>query len=89
MESVHELATAQTGGPRTHLELLQDQGAVVTVRCPSCKGLRSVVNKNRNPMRLCPECRKGNVVPRTRFHNFWLERYSLEEIRELGRAIWG
>ena len=38
---------------------------------------------------LCPECRKGNVVPRTRFHNYWLERYSIEEIREMGRQIWG
>jgi hypothetical protein len=28
-------------------------------------------------------------VPRTRYHNYWLERFTLEEIRELGRQIWG
>ena len=37
---------------------------------------------------ICAECRRGNVVPRTQFHNYWLERFTREEIVEMAKAIW-
>jgi hypothetical protein len=30
----------------------------------------------------------GNVVPRSQFHNYWLERFSRDECSEMGKAIW-
>ena len=38
---------------------------------------------------LCSDCRDGNVVTRAEFFDFWLEHFSLEEIVQMGRAIWG
>jgi hypothetical protein len=87
MESVHELAAPQTVGSRAHLELVQAT-ALTTVRCPSCNGLRGV-SHIKNSGRLCKDCRKGHIVPRTQFHNYWLTRFSIDEITEMGRAIWG
>lgn len=60
------------------------------MRCPSCAGLRSMSlrHASRAPT-LCGECRSGNPVPRSRYHNYWLERFSLDEIRDLAKAIWG
>ena len=90
MVPVHELVVLPLDGPSANLEQLQSpEEPLATVRCPCCKGLRSISHRNRNSPALCPECRKGNVVPRTRYHNYWLERFSLDEIRELGRQIWG
>jgi len=86
---VHELAAQPLGSTGPHVELLQKEG-VETVRCPSCKGLRGIQKRHLNRSdKLCPDCRKGHVVMRTQFHNYWLERYSMDEIREMGRAIWG
>ena len=84
---MHELAQEPPGWSGAHVELVQE--APVTVRCPLCKGLRSLAFRNRNTQAVCPECRKGNVVKRSQYHNYWLQRFSLQEIREMGRAIWG
>lgn len=62
------------------------------VRCPSCGGLRGVLKRFATRYgygKLCGDCRKGNVVPRTQFHNYWLERFSRDEIEEMARGIWG
>ena len=89
MESVHDLAALTANGACAHLELLQKEG-VETVRCPVCNGLRGIQKRHLTRSKhICPDCRKGHVVTRTQFHNYWLERYSMEEIREMGRAIWG
>ena len=89
---MHELAQSPPAGAGPNLELVQDKKArdpdPITVRCRSCNGLRSAA-RQRDTGALCPECRKGNVVMKTQFHNFWLERFSWDEIRDLGRAIWG
>ncbi len=69
------------------MELLQE--TPVTVRCPRCKGLRVLAFRNRNSQAICSDCRKGKVVKRSRYENFWLERFTMEEIRELGKQIWG
>ena len=37
----------------------------------------------------CLDCRKGRVVKRTQFHNYWLQRYTMEEIEDMAKAIWG
>ena len=89
MESVHELAAHPPERSSQDLELVQEPQAPLTVRCPCCKGLRTIARSRANAHPLCPDCRRGDVVKRSQFHNYWLERYSLEEIRELGRAIWG
>ena len=89
MVSVHELAPLPLGSPGANVELLQKEG-VETVRCPICKGLRGIQKRHLNRSgKICPDCKKGHVVPMTQFYNYWLERYSMDEIREMGRAIWG
>jgi phage FluMu protein Com len=87
MESVHELAARPSERSRSHLEFFQT-AEVTTIRCPCCNGLRTAA-RDRRTKSMCPECRKGNIVPRTQFHNYWLTRFSLDEIIEMGRAIWG
>lgn len=60
------------------------------IRCPSCDGLRPLSKRaNLRVKRTCLDCRKGNVVYREDFYAFWTETYTMEEIREMGRAIWG
>ena len=90
MESVHELATPKAGGPRQNLELVQEsKEPLETIRCPSCGGLRSVAYRNRKTAALCTDCRKGKVVFRTKYHRYWTERFTMDEIHDLARAIWG
>jgi phage FluMu protein Com len=92
MESVHELAAPQTVRPRADLELVQapEVAPPHTIRCWQCNGLWTVARADRRYRKtLCPECRSGNVVLRTQFHNYWLTRFSMDEIAEMGRAIWG
>jgi len=89
MESVHELAAVETDSAGTHLVLFQAP-QITTVRCPSCKGLRAVATRHVTRGRqICEDCIKGNVVRRTQFHNYWLQRYTMDEIHEMARAIWG
>jgi hypothetical protein len=93
MEPVHELVASEADTARPHLVLVQEKqqvAEVIMVRCPSCKGLRGVMSRHvtRNSQ-VCGDCRKGHVVERTQFHNYWLERFTREEIAEMGRAIWG
>jgi hypothetical protein len=89
MESVHELAEVETDGPGPHLLLVQSAEEVETVRCPTCKGLRSVAKRHvtRNG-KVCLDCRNGKVIPKSQFHNYWLARFSMEEIEEMARQIW-
>ena len=63
---------------------------VTTIRCPSCGGLRSADTEYlvRFKRRLCRECSWGKVIPLTRFHNYWLERFTMDEIREMAKWIW-
>jgi hypothetical protein len=59
------------------------------VRCPSCLGLRSIAFRNRDTAALCPDCRRGEVVPRETYYVWWLERFSAEECAVMARSIWG
>lgn len=62
----------------------------MTVRCPECLGLRSVAKRHfLRSSGLCKDCRAGNIYYRTNYHNYWLERYTVEEIDEMAKAIWG
>lgn len=45
--------------------------------------------RNRDSRAHCSECRRGKVVTRTQFHNYWLQRFTLAEIDEMAHAIWG
>jgi phage FluMu protein Com len=74
------------------VELVPQRAAVetpITLRCLQCNGLWTVARERSNKRTLCPECRRGNVIPKTQFHNYWLTRFTLDEITEMGRAIWG
>jgi hypothetical protein len=64
---------------------------LTTIRCPSCGGLRSAETEylSRYLRRLCRECSLGRVVPSTRFHNYWTARFSMEEICDMAKGIWG
>lgn len=61
----------------------------MTVRCTSCGGLRAISYRFRLSDAWCPDCRKGKIVPLSQYHNYWLKRFSLDEIQEIGKAIWG
>ena len=61
---------------------------VAVVRCPSCHGLRSISVRNRDSGALCRDCRRGEVVTPEEFFEFWLERFSLAQIRRMGKEIW-
>ena len=55
-----------------------------------CKGLRAAHLKHvQRDGKVCKDCRSGNVVTRTQFHNYWTSRFTQEEIDELANAIWG
>ena len=88
MESVHELAALKADSAGAHLVLVQAQDEITTVRCPTCKGLRAVAARHVTRSKMCQDCRSGRVVFRTQFHNYWLERYTMDEINEMARAIW-
>ena len=62
---------------------------LAVVRCSSCLGLRTVSYRNRDTAARCPDCRRGDVVPLSAFHDFWLQRFSLAEICTMGKHIWG
>ena len=59
------------------------------VRCSSCLGLRTVSHRNRDSTGLCPDCRRGEVVPRETYRDWWLEKFNPEECAVMARAIWG
>ena len=69
---------------------MQTAESVEVVRCPTCKGLRGVAARHLTRQdRICPDCRRGKVILRSQYHNYWLKRFTQEEIEEMGRAIWG
>jgi hypothetical protein len=35
------------------------------------------------------DCRKGHVIYREEFYDFWLLKFSMEEITEMANALWG
>lgn len=89
---MHELAEIQADRAGAHLELLQKPQPLTTVRCPSCGGLRAVTQlRNASRDGRCRDCRRknGKVIPISRYYGFWTERFTMEEIREMARAIWG
>jgi len=55
---------------------------VAVARCSACGGLRTISHRNRSTEALCLDCRRGDVVS---VAAFWLERFSLAEIRAMGR----
>ncbi len=80
MESVHELAALPADSAGPHLVVVQAADEIATARCPCCKGLRAVAARHVTRSKMCADCRRGNVVYRTQFHNYWLERYTMDEI---------
>ena len=59
------------------------------VRCPCCKGLRPISKRiSIRAKRTCLDCRKGQVVYRKDFYEFWTQSFTMEEIEDMARAIW-
>ena len=59
------------------------------VRCPECKGLRSVHSRREATAGRCFECKHGKVVKRETFWAWWQERFTMEEIEHMCEAMWG
>lgn len=71
-------------------------GITISVRCTRCGDIDTISDRqqrrklqNGRP-HLCSLCREIKVKPPTEQHfNYWLNRYSIEQIREMAAAIWG
>lgn len=91
---MHELATIENDPASTDVEFLQQQKAldeIVMVRCPSCGGLRGIHLRNtrRHYSGKCFDCKRGRVIRREEFYDFWMQRFTAQEIQIMGKAIWG
>lgn len=70
--------------------------ATVKVRCATCGDIDTVTDRQyrrkqqQGRVHICRLCRLTPVKPPNQSHyNYWLQRFTMEEIREMGRAIWG
>jgi hypothetical protein len=66
------------------------------LRCPSCGTVRqfspaheSRIRSGKAELTKCRDCRRPRPKATERERRWWLARFSAEEIREMGRAIWG
>lgn len=69
---------------------------LVDVRCTQCGDVERISERwHRTKLvqgapHRCRLCRSVRVrKPGPAHYNYWLERYTIEEIQELARAIWG
>lgn len=60
---------------------------IVLVRCPSCLGLRGVSKRHASRTHRCKECKRGKVIRREEFWEWWLERFTQQEINEMAEAL--
>lgn len=68
----------------------------VSIRCTRCGEEESITDRQKRRKEsegrphVCYLCRNIKVKPPTQSdYNYWTSRYSEEEIREMGAAIWG
>lgn len=76
--------------------IVAPRGLTATVRCEGCGDLITISDRQqRRRVReqrviLCSLCRAIKVKPPTQAHyNYWLDRYSIDEIKALAATIWG
>lgn len=69
---------------------------LVDVRCSQCGDVERIserwyrTKQAQGTAHRCRLCRSVHVrQPTSAHYNYWLERYTLEEIQDLARAIWG
>ena len=74
------VSAGRTGAEREELAV---------VSCPSCSGLRTISYRNRDTDARCLDCRRGEIVRRETYWDWWLERFSAAECAAMARAIWG
>jgi hypothetical protein len=62
---------------------------IVVRLCPSCEGYAASPHGTRTETATCAKTANadGSCV-REEFYSFWLERFTAEELREMGRAVW-
>ena len=92
MVSVHELAALPDERSGEDPELLPGASSsqIKVIRCPVCKGLRGVFRRHATRLaKTCDDCKRGKVIYRSQYHNYWTKRFTHEEIMELAGAIWG
>lgn len=72
------------------------KSGVVAVRCASCGDISHITDRQLRRMlhegrsHRCRLCRVVAVKPPTQAHyRYWLDRFTTDEIVEMGRAIWG
>lgn len=71
-------------------------GGAVTVRCIGCGDTSQITDRQyrrklqEGRQHRCRLCRFVAVKPPTQaHHNYWLDRFTIEEIKAMGQAIWG
>jgi hypothetical protein len=63
---------------------------ITMIRCPSCGGLRGIhLRHSRSFSGKCYDCRRGRVIRREEFYDFWIKRFTPQEIQDMARAMWG
>lgn len=62
---------------------------LILVRCPICDGLRNISRRHvaRSGGKPCTDCRKGHVIRREQFYDFWLEQFTPDDVKLIGDAI--
>jgi NAD-dependent SIR2 family protein deacetylase len=70
-------------------------GAHVSVRCEKCGDMIRMSDRQfRHKLQqgrpnYCPLCRtERTIAPKPAHYQYWLDRFTLAEIREMGSAIW-
>lgn len=65
----------------------------ITVKCPTCNAERTVNTQVAYRIRTgqttgrCTHCRTHDHLQPSRYHSYWLTRYTITEIRELAAGL--
>lgn len=60
------------------------------VRCSACLGLHTVSARHARRNTICRACSHGRTPKYIEeYFDFWLERFSMDEIKLIAMAIWG
>ena len=69
---------------------------IEVLRCPSCNTQRDFspehearIRRGAAPLTPCRECRRPRPKPTERDRAWWLERFTLDEIRDMATALFG
>lgn len=95
MVSVHELAEIEDDPEVEDLvsippKKLRREEPFEVVRCARCQGLHTVSARHARRKTMCRACSHGRTPTHIQeYYDFWLERFSMDEIVVMAVAIWG